>query len=530
MATAAGTDIGVSQSSEDTSTDWKYIFAICLVVFLAIAFRVELWVRKEFWFDELYTLVNTKEPSLAALTRNVLQPDVHPPLYNYTAFLWSRVFGTTLLSLRAFSFGCSMINLGVILRIGRDWLGRNNSVILGFLFAVLGAPIYFSSEARAGSFSMLLATLLLWSWATLLFEALQSDKSSRWLWGSYACLGGALMLTTYVGIPLFGATSLALLGIKVFKRQQVGTALLAVLGGILIFSPWLPTMLVQIKEDTFWSARPSVYSGFRDSLKFLYQPGSRVLVPMLFLPFLYLVKPEKVDFNRVRLILASTSAISFTVIGFIVFRAITAKVSIFVPRMLVVVETFALISLVILIIWAAQYRTVLVASIVALFGLMVFNKVRHTDLRSNALWTVIRPLPGNVLSLQFDQRLKTVVEQYPTLKFVGAMGMKRYGWATNPRIIALYDPVFKHVGLNRSLDDFILEPKDVRQLADQMQAQGQSQFMLCVLQENLREDCWQHLNNTFKQTRLFSAPRLQLFLMTRFTIKICHWAGPIPRL
>jgi len=86
--------------------------------------------------------------------------DNHSPLYNVVMLVWNRVFGESELSLRALPFLCSLAAIVVAAVIARNVAGQKLALLAALIMALSGAGVYYSHEARAYSFIVLLALLM----------------------------------------------------------------------------------------------------------------------------------------------------------------------------------------------------------------------------------------------------------------------------------------------------------------------------------------------------------------------------------
>lgn len=108
------------------------------------------------------------DETLASRTRLAFSPrglawmlyDNHSPLYNVVMLVWNHIFGESELSLRALPFLCSLAAIVVAALIARNVAGRKPALLVALIMALSGASVFYSHDARAYSFVVLLALLM----------------------------------------------------------------------------------------------------------------------------------------------------------------------------------------------------------------------------------------------------------------------------------------------------------------------------------------------------------------------------------
>lgn len=223
---------------------------LALIILCGIAVRSYELTARSIWFDEAFTwrLIQFPFTELIASTGH----DVHPPLYYVLLKLWALVFGSTLLSLRAFSIAITASMIALVYGFVSSAFRRPLFGLLASLFVAISPwQIALSTEARMYTLAAALSLGMLW--------ALQHRR-----WVIFALTAIALAYTHYYGLLLIAATSLWLLGYllistharlgELVTNRQFWQGLAAYLAVIIAYLPWLPTVLRQTKQvsQSFW--------------------------------------------------------------------------------------------------------------------------------------------------------------------------------------------------------------------------------------------------------------------------------------
>lgn len=261
---------------------------MAFLVGLGIVFRCANLEQSVYWVDEVATSMRVAGYTQAEVTQRLatglaLRPDEllqfqqirpdrpitdlwrvlsqspeHAPLYFGLVRLWAEVFSSSVIAMRSFSVGLSLLALPVMYGIGRDLfrfstqtpeIGRVMAWTATGLLASSPFFVAYSQEARPYSLWVLL--LLVETW--LLWRSLHSNPAKLWL--GY---GVTLALTLYTSL----LTLLVLLGQAVAvwglgrQRWRYG---LATIAALVAFLPWLWVVVTQwqtLQDNTTWMQEP----------------------------------------------------------------------------------------------------------------------------------------------------------------------------------------------------------------------------------------------------------------------------------
>jgi len=225
------------------------VVAVAVLVAVGVAFR--LATRSPLWLDEALS-VNIASLPLGDIG-DALRRDGHPPLYYWLLHGWMEVFGDGDLAARSLSGVFGLLSLPLAWEAGRRRAGRPGGLAVLAVTAITPWCVRYSTEARMYA---LVLTLVFAGW--LLADDLRA-RSSRWRWAALALVTGGALLSHYWAIHL-GIAAVLLLAWTWWRGEaderrgalRVATALAA---GALLFLPWVPAFLDQVRSTgTPWAA------------------------------------------------------------------------------------------------------------------------------------------------------------------------------------------------------------------------------------------------------------------------------------
>lgn len=207
------------------------------------------------WHDEAFSALYLRYPWAEMMRRIGL--DVHPPFYYWVLRLWTYVFGQGLLSLRSLSilFGIMTIYAGYLF-VKLAFENERLAILAAFFLAINPFQIQYSLEARMytlGTFLILLSSYFL-------IKALRTNKNFHWI--IYGVLTAANFYTHY-----FLFFSVVAQGLYFFyyiwkEKNLMIKGWFAYILSVILFLPWIPTLLIQIKrvEKQYWIPAPDRWS------------------------------------------------------------------------------------------------------------------------------------------------------------------------------------------------------------------------------------------------------------------------------
>ncbi len=225
-----------------------------MVVLAGIVLR--FWTRSDLWLDEALT-VNIARLPLHRIP-GALRRDGAPPLYYVLLHFWMLVFGTSDIAVRALSGVFGVLALPLMWLAGAHVGGKARGAITSLAALVLLATspfaVRYSTEARMYS---LVVVLVLVGYLAL-ERALAAPAHRTGPLVTVALVTALLLYTHYWAIYLL-AVVVALLMFRAVRtdgsaRQVTIGALVAVAAGGVLYLPWLPTLVFQLRHTgTPWA-------------------------------------------------------------------------------------------------------------------------------------------------------------------------------------------------------------------------------------------------------------------------------------
>jgi mannosyltransferase len=247
----------------------RWLWAAVGVVAVGVVLRFT--ALSNLWLDEALS-VNIARLPLGDIPAS-LRHDGSPPLYYLLLHVWTAVFGTETFAVRALSGVFAVAALPLIWVAGRRVGGRRTAHAALVLLAASPFAVRYATEARMYSMMMVLG---LAGW--LLFD----DLLKRFSWArasGLALVTGAALLTHYwsVYVLAVGAGAALWRARRGPGRPEAVRVLGALAAGCLLFLPWLPTFVYQLRHTgTPWAGPAGVRVLFDTVFQFtggLWDPG-----------------------------------------------------------------------------------------------------------------------------------------------------------------------------------------------------------------------------------------------------------------
>jgi len=222
------------------------------------------------WYDEAFAILFA-DKGPAAMLRGTLATDasgaaadIHPLGYYTVLWGWMKVFGESLVSVRTLSiiFGLATVALAHVLV--KAMFGDKRLALLATLgIAIAPFQVHYSQEIRMYSMLALFltaATYALW----------RSLHSNQWRWWVLFAICSALAEYTQ-NLAAFYLVPLALTPVFLRRWRKVKATLIAGLGAVVLYLPWLlqlPAQFAKIRT-AYWVERPGFSSLFNTLLSFV---------------------------------------------------------------------------------------------------------------------------------------------------------------------------------------------------------------------------------------------------------------------
>lgn len=268
----------------DTRHKWLEYLPLLLALVALLCALLIINSKKLYWFDEAYTAKVLSSGSFSTVWNVITDDyDVVPPFYYFVGFAWTRIAGTSDLSLRLFTSLGIMVSLAVVWFMLRRTYGMWPSSAGAFGVLLLSYQVLRqNAEARFYGLYMALVALALFSYD----EFARQERPSAWLYFATAVLHGALVTTHTGGFFYSGVILLSLLITDWRAGRFRLKAYLPIVMGWMVFVPWLSVFLRQIRgvRDYTWILPPTLTDLFVTYLVGL----SIAIVPVLVLLLLLL--------------------------------------------------------------------------------------------------------------------------------------------------------------------------------------------------------------------------------------------------
>ncbi len=208
--------------------------------------------KESLYNDELYSWQQIDFPTYRDVMAKGIRPDVHPPGYLTLLYLTRRALGDSETMLRLPSALAGTLWIPAMFLLGRRLFGPEEGLIAAALVAVAWAPIYFSQEARAYAFLVLLVILSAYAWTGVV-----RDKNPRAAVGYALAAAGTLYVHPFgvVFVPLAGA---AMVLACLRDRRMLVVSALAQLAVVVMYLPWLGEFIRDARTAGFALDRPGL--------------------------------------------------------------------------------------------------------------------------------------------------------------------------------------------------------------------------------------------------------------------------------
>lgn len=226
------------------------LFALGLTLLAGTVLRLLYLGDEGFWFDEFW-IWRQAQMSPTQLIADMVEGDVHPPLYQLFILLWSALFGTGEVSLRLPSVLFGVAAIGALFGYARSTFGSRIGLAAAGVLACSEYAVYYSQEARSYSLLLLLSITTAW---TLSNCSTDSRARNLILYG----VSGVLLAYTHVfGILFLVFLALAYL-FSYWRKQNRALGLrrwfIVHVLMALAYAPWVPALLHQASrvQKGFW--------------------------------------------------------------------------------------------------------------------------------------------------------------------------------------------------------------------------------------------------------------------------------------
>ncbi|TMM15683.1 MAG: hypothetical protein E6G01_09520 [Actinobacteria bacterium] len=227
------------------------------VAVLIAAIVLRFWARSPLWLDEANTVSIAGLP--VSRIPDALRHDGAPPLYYLLLHGWIRLFGTSDLAVRSLGGIIAVATFPLIWLAGRRIGGRPGAWVALLLLASSPFAVRYATEARMYS----LVIFLVVCGFLALVRVLERAKPRPLDLAAVTIVTALLLYTHYWSVYLL-VIVVALLAWRIrtrpADRRAPVWALGAIAGGCILFLPWVPIFLTQLRHTGTPWAEPASFS------------------------------------------------------------------------------------------------------------------------------------------------------------------------------------------------------------------------------------------------------------------------------
>ncbi len=255
---------------------------LILIIIFGSFLRFYKIEKESLWNDELASWERSNQDSLNKVL-SLARSDVHPPGYQILLYFVIGFLGDSEFWLRFPSAIAGIVSILFIYLIGRKIYSEWEGLISAALMAILWFPIYYSQEARAYSFLLLFSMLSFYFWIIVLEEFRKGEID---LINSFFFV---LFSTITCYLHYFGLLFVVLQSIGTFlmffRRKKILTFLFLYTIILILYIPWIPSMLEQFGREDIWIKKEWVLR----TISFIYHffNKSKILFPLVLILYFF---------------------------------------------------------------------------------------------------------------------------------------------------------------------------------------------------------------------------------------------------
>jgi uncharacterized membrane protein len=240
--------------------------------------------------EQIFTLQPTT--TCPEILHTVSTQSVHPPLFFCLMHRWLQMVAPLAQSwvwkLRALPAMLGVMAIAALYFLNRRAFSPQAGLTGAGLIAVSPFAVYLSQEARHYTLPMLLIILALLCLVEMQRDIEQARPFRPLIWLGWIAINGINFYVHYFSLIAFAAQATTLLGISLGRWRTVprfywAAIALAIAGVLLIYLPWLPTLLSHInRPETEWIA--SAHTSWVEQLVPLVQLAAAWVIMVVLLP------------------------------------------------------------------------------------------------------------------------------------------------------------------------------------------------------------------------------------------------------
>lgn len=214
------------------------ILFICII---AIILRVYKLSDLQYIFDELSALDRLEFNSIKEVIKIGVMGDAHPALVQVFLFYYCKLVGTTEWLVKLPFIICGVASVYVIYDIGKRWFNQTAGLLAATIIACSQFFVLYSTIARPYISGLFLCLLAIKFWLEIVFNS-SPRKRDYVYFALFACLSALNHHFSMMIVALCG-----IFGLFFISKTNFKFYLLACVGAVILYSPHLPILLVQLK-------------------------------------------------------------------------------------------------------------------------------------------------------------------------------------------------------------------------------------------------------------------------------------------
>lgn len=239
-----------------------------LILGVALVVRLLGIASRPIWYDEAFSILFSEKGPLAMLhgtlaTTGSGAADIHPLTYYTLLWLWMRIFGESLISVRVPGILVGLATIFCLHELILELVDERTALMAALLLALSPFHIHYSQEIRM--YALLALWLILAAYAYT-----KAMKTGRKSWWAVFAVSAALAQYTH-NLAAFFLISLALYPALRRDFQTLKRVIVSGLAALLLYLPWLVNLLSQFAkvENAYWIERPDLSRFFTLLLTFV---------------------------------------------------------------------------------------------------------------------------------------------------------------------------------------------------------------------------------------------------------------------
>ena len=257
-----------------SSTLAQRIFILSLA--LGIIIRLIGLDFQSLWVDELYSVTTSNSNNLTALYNQFLIKDPHPPLYQVFLYLWVKLFGESVISVRLPSAIAGILSIYFLYKSMKEFLSEDIAVLSSILLAFSNAALYYSQETRSYSFMILFSIISTYYWLRIIY----SGKSRTRDLVIYSLLSIITSYIHYFGLLIIIVQIVYWFVYTLVYKKSMKHPIWVIMVLVLTYSPWVIVMIDYVSKvggGKFWIEVPTL-SFFRSYYRLIFDPYYKFLL------------------------------------------------------------------------------------------------------------------------------------------------------------------------------------------------------------------------------------------------------------